>query len=129
MKPLFLPSLMLGLLLSSFSTFAMDRSPYSDKAFTDAQKAGIPVLIDVYAGWCPTCERQQVILKRYFDNHPDSPIKVLVIDYDKDKKWVTYYKAPRQATLMIYKNNEQQWFSVAPTSRRVIENALDKASQ
>lgn len=121
-------SLLAFILLSlSICTFAGSRETYTQKAFDDAQKAGIPVLIDVYAAWCPTCERQQTILNRYFKNNPGSPIKVLVIDFDKDKQWVTQYKAPRQSTLMIYKNHQQTWFSVAPTSRRVIEEALNLA--
>ncbi len=105
-------------------THAVERQPFTKALFDKAQADGVPVLIDIYAAWCPTCERQQTILSRYFREHPSSSVLTLVVDFDKDKNWVTYFKAPRQSTLYLYKNNEQRWFAVAETSTRKIEAQL-----
>ena len=121
MRTILVSLLLLGL---SSATFAFDKTPYSKAAFEKAQKAGDVVLIDVYADWCPTCERQQLIINAYFKEVPKSQIKVMVIDFDKDKDMVTYYKAPRQSTLYIYQGGEQKYFSVAETRRRKIHEAM-----
>lgn len=115
------------LFLSVFSlnVMAVEKIPFNKAAFDKAQKEGIPILIDIYADWCPTCERQQNTISSYFKEHPDSKIKIMVIDFDKDKQWVKHFKAPRQSTLYIFQNGEKVWFSVAQTSRRVIHAALD----
>ncbi|NRB38499.1 MAG: thioredoxin family protein [Pseudomonadales bacterium] len=113
-------------LLFSLNVMALDKMPFNEKQFKSFQDQGIPVLIDVYAIWCPTCERQQIILKRYFDENPNSPVKVMVVDFDDNKKWVRHFKAPRQSTLFLYQHHQQQWLSVAETRTRVIEKALNK---
>ncbi|CAA0097045.1 Uncharacterised protein [BD1-7 clade bacterium] len=119
-------ALVATLILLTAPAHAVEKMPYSPEAFAKAQEAGVPVLIDVYADWCPTCERQQIILNRYMRENPDSPLKIMVIDYDKNKDWVKAFRAPRQSTLYLYKDNEQRWFAVAPTSSRVIYAAIEK---
>ena len=121
MKNLFI-SICLVVLASQ--ALAFEKIPYSQAAFNQAQAAGEVVLIDVYADWCPTCERQQLIIDAYFEEVPNSQVKVMVIDFDKDKDSVKLYKAPRQSTLYIYKNGEQKYFSVAETRRRKIHQAM-----
>lgn len=115
-------------LLASFSVSAwsLDKIPFNEQQFADFQASGIPVLVDVYAKWCPTCERQQIILKRYFKENPTSPIRVMVVDFDDQKQWVTYFRAPRQSSLFIYQHNKQQWFSVAETRTHMIEAEFSK---
>ncbi len=104
----------------SFQKQSFDKATY-DQMMVD----GKPVLIDVYASWCPTCERQQWILQDYFESNPESKLTVMVVDFDDDKKWVSYFKAPRQSTLLLFNKGERVWFSVAETRKRVIFDALD----
>jgi len=118
-----------SVLLFSKALYAQEttflKEPFSKAKFESYQQAGVPVLIDVYASWCPTCERQQWILDAYFKENPENPVKVLVVDYDKNKEAVEYFKAPRQSTLAIFHNGERKWFSVAETRKRFIVEALD----
>jgi thiol-disulfide isomerase/thioredoxin len=122
-------TLLLILLSINISAWAFDQTPFSKAAFDTAQNDGRVVLVDIYASWCPTCERQQWILEKYFEENPESKILVLVVDYDQQKEWVKYFKAPRQSSLYLYKNNEQLWFSVAETRKRIIHETLDKFSK
>ena len=85
------------------------------------------ILIDVYASWCPTCAKQQTAITAYRQANPDKKFHVLVVDFDKDKKFVRQFRAPRQSTLILYRGNEQFWFSVAESRPQVIAAELDKA--
>lgn len=106
--------------------FAMEKMPYDQDKFDALQKAGTPVLIDIYAPWCPTCERQQWIIQKYFEENPESPLHVMVVDFDNEKNLVSKFKAPRQSTLLLYKNGQQVWFSVAETRKRIIHDILNQ---
>ncbi len=102
------------------------KQPFSEAVFRQAQADNQLVLIDVYATWCPTCKRQHRVLNDYFTKYPDSDILVLEVDFDEQKDWVTYFKAPRQSTLALYLGEEQLWFSVAQTRERTIFAELQK---
>ncbi len=119
----------LALTLTATMANAFDKEPFTEERFNELQAAGHPVLVDVYATWCPTCKKQQKRLTKYFEMNPDSAIKVLVVDYDGQPEWVKHFKAPRQSTLLLYKNGEQQWFSVAETREKKIFAALTAAEK
>lgn len=117
----------LALLFTINNVHALEKEPYSHARFEAIQAAGEVVLVDVYASWCPTCKKQQEALKAYRKANPDKKFTVLVVDFDKDKDVVRHFRAPRQSTLLIYKGNEQFWFSVAESRLEVIAAELDKA--
>ncbi|MGL5430342.1 MAG: thioredoxin domain-containing protein [Vibrio sp.] len=102
--------------------------PFTEQAWKEAQmQADKITLIMVHADWCPTCRAQNKIINAYFQDNPDSKIKQLTINFDTQKEWVSYFKAPRQSTLLLYKGDEQIWFSVAETRRDKIVQALSSA--
>lgn len=113
--------------LANTSANAQDfaKTAFDKTLFDQLQADGETVLIDIYATWCPTCKKQQKVIGQYFAEHPNSKIKVLVVDFDEQAKWVKYFKAPRQSTLYLYKNGEQKWFSVAETRKEKIFTALN----
>lgn len=51
------------------------------------------------------------------------------IDFDTQKEWVTHFRAPRQATLILFDGEERTWFSVAESRRNVIFEALNAVTQ
>jgi thiol-disulfide isomerase/thioredoxin len=115
-----------GFLMALFSTqvFAYEKQAFDKKLFDELQDNGVPVLVDVWASWCPTCKKQQNLLSEYFSTYPNSKIKVLIVDFDEQKQWVKHFKAPRQSSLYIYKDNKQHWFSVAETRKNVLFDKL-----
>jgi len=112
-----------GLMLSSIG-FALDAEPFTDERFDALQAEGAVVLIDVWAPWCPTCRRQREILAEFQAEHPEVDITILEVSYDDDKDLVRRFRAPRQSTLLLFRGDEQLWFSVAETREAVIYEQL-----
>ena len=116
-----------GLLLSTAS-FALDSEPFTEERFEALQAEGALVLVNVWATWCPTCKRQREILADFQDTHPEVDFTILEVDFDDDKRLVRQFRAPRQSTLVLYRGEEQVWFSVAETRENVIFEELLSAA-
>ena len=116
-----------GLLLSTAS-FALDSEPFTEERFEALQAEGALVLVDVWATWCPTCKRQREILADFQDTHPEVDFTILEVDFDDDKRLVRQFRAPRQSTLVLYRGEQQVWFSVAETRENVIFEELLSAA-
>lgn len=115
------------LLLCGLSFGAQAGERFTEDRFNQLLAADQAVLVDIKADWCPTCAKQAKILKAYFAEHPESNITLLEVDFDKQKKWVREFKAPRQSTLLLFKGEQALWMSVAETRREVIFAELAKA--
>ena len=115
------------LLLAAVAAQALEKQPYSDALFKKLQSQGEVVLIDVYATWCSTCAKQQAAIEAYQRANPGNKFHILEVNFDKDKKLVRQFRAPRQSTLILYRGTEQFWFSVAESRPDVIAAELDKA--
>lgn len=101
---------------------------FDEARFKSLQAEGALVLVDVHASWCPTCAKQQQVLDDYEAARPAVKLHRLLVDFDSAKPWVIHFKAPRQSTLILYRGETQQWFSVAETRPEIIFEALDKAA-
>lgn len=110
-------------------TASAQKQPFNETLYQQYQDSEQVYLVDVFATWCPTCKKQSNIIDQYFSENPDSKIKVLVVDYDDQKEWVTHFRAPRQSTLLLYKGEKQLWFSVAETSKDKIFTQLKQAEK
>jgi len=117
----------LGALACSDATAASE--PFSQARFEALQEQGALVLIDVAADWCPTCAKQAKAVEGYREAKPEVPLHVLRVDFDGQKDWVRHFKAPRQSTLILYRGDEQVWFSVAETDPAAISAAIDEAAR
>lgn len=118
-----------AILLMGFAShaFALEKEPFSNARFEGLQASGEVVLVDVYATWCSTCAKQQTALEKYRAANPDKKFHILEVDYDKDKDAVRQFRAPRQSTFLLYKGNQQFWYSVAESRYEVIAAEIDKA--
>mgnify|MGYP006271716939 CR=1 FL=1 len=119
----------LSLLVAMLAEGAVNREPFSETRFTTLQGGNALVLVDVWARWCPTCAAQKKVLERYAAEHPDSGLHILVVDFDEQKKWVRHFRAPRQSTLLLYRGEQQLWFSVAETDAETIFQTLNRAAR
>lgn len=117
-----------ALLLSLLATtaLALEKEPFSQARFAELQSQNAVVLIDVYADWCSTCKKQQEALQAYRQKNPDNGFHILTIDFDTQKDLVASFRAPRQSTLLLYKGEQQFWYSVAESRSDVIAAELNK---
>lgn len=126
MKPM-LFALLLALSLP-WTAWALDKEPFSPARFAALQAENHLVLIDISAPWCSTCAKQRDVLKAYRAAHPEVALHILDVDFDNDKEAVKHFRAPRQSTLLLYRGEEQLWFSVAETRKDAIFAALNQGA-
>lgn len=105
-------------LFLSTSAFAGGVEKFTQAKFEQLQKSDATFLIDVFATWCPTCKKQAMVIDKYLDQNPGKNFTVLKVDYDDQKKWVKYFKAPRQSTLVMYKGDKEIARSIAQTNEK-----------
>ncbi|MBX7481046.1 thioredoxin family protein [Qipengyuania qiaonensis] len=104
----------LGLAIAGLATvaivqpaYAADFKPYSDAAFAAAQKEGRPILIDVYASWCPVCARQQPLIEQAAGDPANKDLVVFKLDFDKQKAAQRQFRVTKQSTLIAF-NGERE---------------------
>ena len=101
--------------------------PFSESRFRELQGQNALILVDVTADWCPTCSHQRRVIASYLAERPEVELRVLELDFDRQKDWVVRLKAPQQSTLLLFRGSTQIWFSVAETRADVIFRAIDEA--
>jgi thioredoxin 1 len=108
---------------------AQQKEAFSQERFEALQAENALVLVDVWAEWCGTCARQSEIIQAFRTEHPEVPLHVLTVDFDAQKRYVRRFRAPRQSTLILFRGEEQVWFSVAETKREAIFAAVHAAAR
>ncbi len=103
------------------------QTPFSNDAFQKAQAAGKPILIDVYASWCPICRAQQPILGELTSLPKFRNLAVFRIDYDSQKAEVKRFGVTKQSTLIAFKGANETGRIVGDSQRDSIASLLDKA--
>ena len=106
---------------------AATERPFDPEAFAAAQDAGKPILVEIHAGWCPTCRAQQPILDKLSELPKYSGIERFRVDFDAQKDVVRQFKAKVQSTLVVYKGRNEMARSVGDTDQAKIRALLDKA--
>ncbi len=111
----------------SRSAFAAERVPFDRAAFEAALKTGEPVLIDISASWCPTCQRQKQILGNLTGKPAFAGYTVFEVDYDTQKDVMRSFSAAQRSTLIAFKDGKEVGRIVGDTRVAAIEALLAKA--
>ncbi len=114
-----------SILLATASAHAGDFEPYSQARMDALQAQGRPVLIDVYADWCPTCERQAQILTGLLAQERFADYGRLKLDWDSQRDAARALGAPRQSTLFIFRAGKRLGLSVAETDEARLREFLE----
>jgi thioredoxin 1 len=101
--------------------------PYSDVAFKAAQAAGRPILVEIHAGWCPTCKAQKPIIDKLVEAPKFKNLQIFRVDYDDMKPVVKAFGAQMQSTLIVFKGASETGRSVGDTKEASIAALLDKS--
>lgn len=100
---------------------------FTADAFQAAQKAGKPILVEIYAAWCPTCQVQRPIIEELVMSERFKEVVYLVVEYDRQKDVLRTLNAQKQATLIMFKGNAEVGRSIGDTNRASIERLLASA--
>lgn len=109
------------LLLASFGAQAADRRPFEIEAFRKAQASGAPILVDIAAPWCPTCQAQKPIIEKLVDGERFRALQIFHVDFDSQKDVVRQLNARNQSTLIAFNGAKETARSVGDTNPRSIE--------
>ncbi len=94
---------------------AATETAFEPAAFAAAQAAGKPILVDIWASWCPTCARQQPILKQLAAAPENAGLVVFRVDFDAQKDAVRAFGAQHQSTLVVFHGRTETGRSVGDT--------------
>lgn len=114
-------------LLGALPASAAEWKPFDAAAFAQAQKDGKPILVDIFAAWCPVCRAQNPILTQLTRESKFDDMVVFKIDFDDQKDAVRAVKATSQSTLIVYKGETEKQRSVGDTNAASIGAMLDQA--
>lgn len=112
--------------LLSTPLHAAERHAYSPKAFDAAQAAGEPILVEVHAPWCPTCQAQEKVLGKLEADEKYARLQVFRVDFDSQKDALTRFRASRQSTLIAFKGKAETGRSVGETGAAALGALLEK---
>jgi len=113
-------------LLGSVPASAAEWTEFTPDALAAAQAEGKPILVDVFAAWCPTCRAQNPILVKLTREPKYKDLVVLKADFDTQKQELHPLNVRKQSTLIVFKGDKELDRSVGDTSEVSIEGMLDK---
>lgn len=119
-------ALMVALALSA-PLSALDKKPFDAKAFEDAQAAGKPILVEVYAPWCPICRAQAPILANLAGQPRFKDMVRFNVDFDSQKDLLRKFNVQKQSTLIAFKGKQEVARSTGDTNAASIERLLNKS--
>ena len=114
-------------LMASVAASAAEWKDFDASAFAAAQKEGKPILVDVFAPWCPVCRAQNPILVKLTKEPKFKDMVVFKLDFDTQKDDLQTLKAQTQSTLIVFKGETETGRSVGDTKEQSIAALLDTA--
>src|SRR6185312_10547655 len=114
-------------LIGALPASAAEWKTFDTAAFAQAQKEGKPILVDIFAMWCPVCRAQNPILTQLTRQPKFDNMVVFKVDYDEQKADVRALKATSQSTLIVYTGETEKGRTVGDTNQASIAALLDKA--
>ncbi|MEJ1990336.1 MAG: thioredoxin family protein [Maritimibacter sp.] len=126
----FIATLSASILLPAFAS--ADTVDYVPGLINERLKAGETVLVDFFAGWCPTCRTQHRVINGLKAENPDYEQKItyIVVNWDayRGSELTKSLKVSSRSTLVaLNPKGEEISRVVADTSRNGIKALLDAA--
>ena len=79
---------------------------YELRSFEDSLAAG-PIVVHVYAGWCPVCRAQKPILATLAKDQALAGVRFVTVDFDKDREFLRTYRVGNQSVILLFKNGQE----------------------
>lgn len=102
--------------LSALSAQAGSFEDFTSERLAELKAKGQPVLVEVYAEWCSTCRTQSPILSKLLAEPEFSELTGLKLDWDDQRDAARELGAPRQSTLILFRDGEALPPSIGETN-------------
>lgn len=106
---------------------AFANEPYTPEAFAAAQGQNKPILVEIAADWCPTCQRQGEVIGQLQDEQRFDGLAVFRVDYDDQRDVVRQFRATTQSTLIVFRGENETARAAGITSERDISGLIATA--
>lgn len=100
--------------------------PFEQVPFDAARKAGKPVLVMVYADWCPTCRKQDPVVEALLKTPEFAKVALFRVDFDMQDEVLKALEVQRQSTLIVFKGGREVARSTGDTKPDSIAAMLRK---
>ena len=114
------------LLLAAATAFAAETRPFDQATFDALRAANKPVLIDVYADWCPTCKQQAPLIAALLGSPEFKDYTVLKVNFDTQKDVRKTLRVTYQSTLIVFRGKQEVARSTGDTNKDSIAASLRK---
>ncbi|MDE2198096.1 MAG: thioredoxin family protein [Rhodospirillales bacterium] len=100
---------------------------FTEQQFKAAQAKGEPILVEIFATWCPTCAQQKPIIDRLAATPQFKGLVILRVDFDSQKDVVRAFGARMQSTLVVFHGADLRGVTVGETDPAAIKALLAKS--
>lgn len=80
---------------------------YDATRFTDRLATGEPLLVEIYASWCPTCKAQHEAFEALTASGQAVPIRAVRVDYDRDAAFREARNIESTGLLLLFKDGQE----------------------
>jgi thioredoxin 1 len=87
-------------------TWASAQERYEPRSFEDALASG-PVVVHVYADWCPVCRAQKPVLAALAKDQALAAARFITLDFDKDRQFLRTHRVANQSVILVFKNGQE----------------------
>lgn len=124
-----LATLAVAATLSAGAAQAATEAAFTPDGFARAQQDGKPILVHVWASWCPTCAAQAPILAQIAADPANKDLLILKVDFDTQKDAVRALGARSQSTLVAFHGTTEKGRSAGDTNATSLKALAASAVQ
>jgi thiol-disulfide isomerase/thioredoxin len=96
----------LPLPITLLSMRASAQEAYEPRSFEEALAAG-PVVVHVFADWCPVCRAQKPILATLAQDQALAGVRFVSVDFDKERQFLRARRVANQSVILVFKNGQE----------------------
>ena len=106
---------------------AAERVFYKQATLDQALQANRPVVLEIWASWCPTCKVQEQALKRLATQPKYEKLLMITADFDVEQALLRRFRIASQSTLIAFNNGTEIGRAIGITREADIAALLDRA--